>query len=63
MKNLSKIFMLVGFISAGIAMVINMTNNVSWSWQAITMVWILVAYINEKTADRYRSLIDNMSKK
>jgi hypothetical protein len=62
MKNLSKIFMLIGFIAAAIAMVLNMINNVSWTWQLITMLWIITAYTNEKTADRYRNLIDKMSK-
>ena len=62
MKNLSKIFMLVGFVTATIAMVINIVNNVSWAWQLITMLWIINAYINEKTADRYRNLIDKMTK-
>jgi len=62
MKNLSKIFMLVGFVTAAIAMVINIVNNVSWAWQLITMLWIINAYINEKMADRYRNLIDKMSK-
>lgn len=62
MKNLSKIFMLGGFVTATIAMVINIVNNVSWAWQLITMLWIINAYINEKTADRYRNLIDKMSK-
>ena len=62
MKNLSKIFMLGGFVTATIAMVINIVNNVSWAWQLITMLWIINAYINEKTADRYRNLIDKMTK-
>jgi len=62
MKNLSKIFMLIAFISAGDSMVINMINGTSWSWQVITMMWVFVAYMNEKTADRYRNLIDKMSK-
>jgi hypothetical protein len=54
--------MLGGFVTATIAMVINIVNNVSWAWQLITMLWIINAYINEKTADRYRNLIDKMSK-
>lgn len=62
MKNLSKIFMLIGFISAGIVMVGNIMNNASWSWQAITMMWIFVAYMNEKVVDRYKNLIDKMTK-
>jgi hypothetical protein len=62
MKNLSKIFMLIGFVAAAIAMILNIVNDQSWCWQGITMLWIINAYINEKTADRYRNLIDKMSK-
>jgi len=62
MKNLSKIFMLVGFVTAAIAMILNIVNDQSWCWQGITMLWIINAYINEKMADRYRNLIDKMSK-
>ena len=62
MKNLSKIFMLIGFVAAAIAMILNIVNDQSWTWQLITMLWIITAYINEKTADRYRNLIDKMSK-
>ena len=62
MKNLSKIFMLIGFVAAALSMIVSIINNQSWTWQLITMLWIITAYINEKTADRYRSLIDKMSK-
>jgi hypothetical protein len=62
MKNLSKIFMFIGFVAATSSMIISMINNESWTWQGITMLWIITAYINEKTADRYRNLIDKMSK-
>ena len=62
MKNLSKIFMLIAFISAGASMVINIINGTSWSWQVITMMWVFVAYMNEKVVDRYKNLIDKMSK-
>jgi hypothetical protein len=62
MKHLSKIFMLLAFISAGTSMIDNIIKNESWSWQAITMLWILVAYTNEKLCDRYRNLIDKLTK-
>jgi hypothetical protein len=62
MKNLSKIFMLIGFIAAAMSMIISMIDNQSWIWQFNTMMWITAAYMIEKTADRYKRLIDKMSK-
>lgn len=62
MKNLSKIFMLIGFIVAAMSMIISMINNQSWIWQFNTMIWIIAAYMIEKTSDRYKRLIDKMSK-
>jgi hypothetical protein len=62
MKNLSKIFMLIGFIAAAMSMIISMINNEPWTWQMATILWIIVAYTNEKTADRYKRLINKMSK-
>jgi len=62
MKNLSKIFMLIGFVSATISMIISMIDNQSWIWQFNTMMWIIAAYMIEKTSDRYKRLIDKMSK-
>jgi hypothetical protein len=62
MKNLSKIFMLIGFVAAAISMIISMINNQSWTWQMATMLWIIATYTSEKTAERYKRLIDKMSK-
>jgi len=62
MKNLSKIFMLIGFIAAAMSMIISMIDDQSWIWQFNTMMWIIAAYMIEKTADRYKRLIDKMSK-
>ena len=62
MKNLSKIFMLIGFVAATLSMIVSMINNESWTWQMVTMLWIIAAYMSEKTADRYKRLIDKMSK-
>jgi hypothetical protein len=62
MKNLSKIFMLIGFVAATLSMIISMIDNQSWIWQFNTMMWIIAAYMIEKTADRYKRLIDKMSK-
>ena len=62
MKNLSKIMMLIGFVSATISMIISMIDNQSWTWQFNTMMWIIAAYLIEKTADRYKKLVDKMSK-
>lgn len=62
MKNLSKIFMLIGFVAAALSMIISMIDNQSWIWQFNTMMWITAAYMIEKTADRYKKLIDKMSK-
>lgn len=62
MKNLSKIMMLIGFVSATISMIISMIDNQSWIWQFNTMMWIIAAYMIEKTSDRYKRLIDKMSK-
>jgi hypothetical protein len=62
MKNLSKIFMLIGFIVAAMSMIISMIDNESWVWQFTTMMWITAAYMIEKTSDRYKKLIDKMSK-
>jgi len=62
MKNLSKIFMLIGFVAATLSMIISMIDNQSWVWQFSTMMWIIAAYMIEKTADRYKRLIDKMSK-
>ena len=62
MKNLSKIFMLIGFVSAALSMIISMIDNESWVWQFTTMMWIIAAYMIEKIADRYKRLIDKMSK-
>jgi hypothetical protein len=39
-----------------------MINNESWTWQMATMLWIIATYMSEKTADRYKRLIDKMSK-
>ena len=62
MKNLSKIFMLIGFVAAALSMIISIINDQSWTWQLTTMLWIIAAYMIEKTADRYRNIIDKMSK-
>jgi hypothetical protein len=32
MKNLSKIFMLIGFVAAAMSMIISMIDNESWVW-------------------------------
>jgi hypothetical protein len=60
MKNLSKIFMLIGFVAAALSMIISMIDNQSWIWQFNTMMWIAAAYMIEKTSDRYRRLIDKI---
>ena len=63
MKNLTKILMVIGFVVSAISMVMNIINDKEWIWQLISMLWITAAFFNEKTADRYRSIIDKMSKK
>jgi hypothetical protein len=62
MKNLEKIFMSVAFISALLSMVISIYTGTSWTWQMATIMWIFVAYIKERLIERYKNLIDRMTK-
>lgn len=62
MKNLEKIFMSVAFISALLSMIICIYTGKSWTWQMATIMWVFVAYLKEKLIERYRNLIDKLTK-
>jgi hypothetical protein len=62
MKNLEKIFMLLGFIGAAFSFGIAIYQHTSWNWQLITMAWIFVVYIKTIIINRYEKLIQKMTK-
>lgn len=63
MKNLEKICMILGFVTALVSMVISLYNGQSWTWQFASMCWILVVYFKNKMIIRYESLIEKINKK
>jgi len=62
MKNLEKIFMLVALMYAISSMVISIYSGTSWTWQLATIMWVLVAYMQNKLITRYKNLISKLTK-
>lgn len=63
MKNLEKILMLIAVISAVGSICVSVYSGTSWTWQFATIMWIFVAYTKEKLIERYKKLIDQITKK
>ena len=62
MKIVEKVFMLIAFLSAVVSMMLSIKSGEAFGWQAITLMWILIAYFKTKLLDRYENLIEKMSK-
>lgn len=46
-RKLDKLFMILGFISAGISSIVDYSKNEPFMWQAACMIWISIAYIKQ----------------
>jgi hypothetical protein len=62
MKNLEKILMLITFVLLLISTVISIKLGESWYWQAITMLWVVVAYMKLRLSERQEKIIEKLTK-
>ena len=46
-RRLDKLFMVLGFISAGISSIVDYNQNEPFMWQVSCMIWISIAYIKQ----------------
>jgi len=46
-----KLFMVIGFVSAGISSIIDYNQGEPFMWQVACMVWITIAYIKQLTIE------------
>ena len=53
LKKVQYISFLIGFICAIGAIGINLYLGVDWSWPAISAIWIIGCYSQQRTIDRY----------
>jgi len=62
MKNLEKILMLMAFVGAASSFCVSLYTHTSWSWQLVTIVWIVVAYMKLKLSERQERIIEKLTK-
>ena len=62
MKNLEKILMLMAFVGAASSFCVSLYTHTSWSWQLVTIVWIIVAYMKLKLSERQERIIEKLTK-
>ena len=56
LQNLKKIFMVLGIVSAVLGLMLDIVN---WIWPVSNILWILNAYVSDKRAEDYETLIEN----
>ena len=54
-SKLNYILMWAAIIFAAVGMALAIYSGKDWNWQFGTMVWAFVAYLNQKTADRFEA--------
>lgn len=50
-RKLDRLFMILGFISAGMSSIIDYNQNEPFMWQVACMVWITIAYIKQMSIE------------
>lgn len=50
-RKLDRLFMVLGFISAGISSIVDYHENEPFMWQVACMIWITIAYIKQMSIE------------
>jgi hypothetical protein len=54
--------MLMAFVGAASSFCVSLYTHTSWSWQLVTIVWIVVAYMKLKLSERQERIIEKLTK-
>lgn len=61
LKKLDYLFMILATVFAVIGVILGIINHTSITWILITLIWISVSFLKQRTIDRMEKIIDKMS--
>lgn len=59
-RKLNYVFMWAAIILAAIGMGLAIYQHRSWNWQFSTGIWAFIAYLNQKSLDKYDETINKV---